>query len=275
MSRSKETLGDPDNLAQHQFELAQRLCGTCRDYHANWPYRRLAGVIVDLEGDAAFLTPVLGRVTPRNGHILISGASDAGTLALVAQSTAGLAPAITVADRCPTPLAVCQRYAETRPISLTTCRADLRHEPIRGLHDVILMHGFLRFVPAAGRPDFFRNLKASLTPAGRLVVVEILPRRTEEQSNAENYAQHVIAALKARGVALPEKEEFFRGRLEEDVQRADKRHAEPANPGDLSQLFEDAGLRVESRTQYERLRPIAADTVLHTVISQVTVATLS
>jgi hypothetical protein len=52
------------SLAQYQFQTAQNLCGTCRDYHALWPYRRLAGMDIGIEASAQRVAAALRASQP-------------------------------------------------------------------------------------------------------------------------------------------------------------------------------------------------------------------
>ena len=121
----RELFGDPGSFAAYQFRLAQELCAECRDYHAIWPYRRLSRTVSGIEATADIVGALLRESTQPNGRILIAGAADAGVLALTVQATENLTPFIDVADRCPTPLAVCRRFAETHGFSITTLHLDL------------------------------------------------------------------------------------------------------------------------------------------------------
>jgi hypothetical protein len=93
------------SLAQYQFQTAQNLCGTCRDYHALWPYRRLAGMDIGIEASAQRVAAALPRRC-RGGRILIAGAADNTLFQFAREAVRGLDPEIWVAGRCATPLAV-------------------------------------------------------------------------------------------------------------------------------------------------------------------------
>src|SRR5215467_4124293 len=100
-------------LAEHGFHTAARFCKSCYHYHALWGYERLAGIKSNgFETERDLLEPLLNSELPERGRVLIAGAADAGLLAFTAQTMHNRVGAITVADRCPTPLEVCRRYAQ-------------------------------------------------------------------------------------------------------------------------------------------------------------------
>ena len=109
---------DLHQLAGEAWEVAGRLCGTCRNLHVLWPYQRLAG---SPGRDVAVVEPVLRRLLSASGRkVLIAGCADSGLLALVAR-TANPATAITVVDRCETPLELCRRFARRWDTEATEC----------------------------------------------------------------------------------------------------------------------------------------------------------
>jgi hypothetical protein len=247
-----DLFGDPVALAELQFEAALRLCGACRDYHATWPYRRLARVLIGLEADAPVLESVLRDAVPQGGNILIAGASDAGLLALMARATSGLNPSITVADRCETPLQICIRYAKSRRTELTVLKTDLAVATVWQRFDLIFMHGFLRFMPEAARGAMFRSLRTWLAPRGRIIVSEMLPVNLAPKPRDEDYVDLVLSALRGRHVPLPEEEKLFRLRLEAGAGLLKARLAGAASHAGLRCHLAEAGFAIDLYTEYSR-----------------------
>jgi hypothetical protein len=245
-----ELVGDPRTLAPIQFALANRLCGECRDYHALWPYRRLARFFIGLDGDVPFLAPVLAETTPLRGRVLIAGVADAGLLALTEAATRERQAILTVADRCPTPLAVCERYAASRDFAVGTINLDLGRTRPSARYDVIFTHGFMRFVPDLARAEFFRGLKDALLPSGRIVAVEMLPRAKENK--AKDLISDLVAAVRAADVALPETEEAFRDRLAREISQASGRMYSAPHPDELAASLRDAGYGLNLHRTFAR-----------------------
>lgn len=204
-------------LAAYEFHTAQTGCVACHDYHSLWGYLRLTGITGNsFQSDRDILAPLLHAHTPPNGRVLIAGAADAGLLSLAAEATQARTPALSVADRCATPLAVCRRYAEERGIALATFVRDLTREELPSTHDLAFAHNILMLIPRERHVAFLRNLHDALAPGGTLLLVN----RERPQGWVSNppapdhYATRVLDALTARGVTLPESETDFRRRLE-------------------------------------------------------------
>jgi hypothetical protein len=213
-SLATELFGDPLGLAPHQFRMAQDLCAECRDYHALWPYRRLSRMVLGIEGSADIVQTLLRQVTPPNGRILIAGSADAGMLAMTAHATRDLKPFIDVADRCPTPLATCRRYAAMQGLSFTPVQMDIRKSAPPQLYDVVYGDCVLQFMPRRDRVGFLRRLGRAMTERGTLIFVERLRTGREEGSRRRDHAFETLDALAALGIELPEDEASFRLRLD-------------------------------------------------------------
>lgn len=108
---------DLPQLAAEAWEVADRFCGSCKNLHLLWPYYRLAG---SPGQDVSFIHPVLKRLFSSPGRsVLIAGCADTGLLALAARA-AHADTAITVVDRCETPLELCRRFAHRWAIAANT-----------------------------------------------------------------------------------------------------------------------------------------------------------
>ena len=78
------------DLAAQAYQLSDRLCGSCRDLHALWPYIRLSRSSTGVEVEGSRLTQVLRQlIADGRRDVLIAGAADTGLLALVARAGAG------------------------------------------------------------------------------------------------------------------------------------------------------------------------------------------
>jgi hypothetical protein len=247
-----ELFGNPLELAPYQFRIAQELCTECRDYHALWPYRRLSRMVAGIELTADIVQDLLQRLTPPQARILIAGSADAGMLALTARATNDMAPTIDVADRCPTPLATCQRYAEMQGFSFTPLRLDIRSSAPPHLYDVIYGDCVLQFVPRPNRVDVLSKLRRALTESGILILVERVRTGAEESSRQRDHALETLAALAARGIALPEAETSFRRKLD---QMANERRARLSPESErLMPVLIDAGFHMRALKDDEQQR---------------------
>jgi hypothetical protein len=249
-------LGDPLGLAAPQFRMAQETCGTCGDYHALWPYRRLAGMVHGVEVSADTVTDLIRELLPAKGRVLIAGAADAGTTALVAGATRNLHAPIDVADRCPTPLATCRQFATMHALQVTTSLVDLTSTAPQQNYDVIFGHGVLQFVTQTRRVDFLRNLARAMTAQGALILIERLRTREGEERNAGDYGSEMVDALLQQGIPLPEDEAAFRQRLQRVVDVRRTRASGSVVPEDLAACLTQAGFRMRPLPDQERTRAI-------------------
>jgi hypothetical protein len=265
-----ELYGDPLRLAEMQFRLAHKLCGTCRDYHATWAYRRLSGLYIGIDGDDDILQARLRTGTPENGCVLICGSADAGQLALVAHATAGLSPRIDVADRCPTPLAVCRAYAEREGIAVETFALDLSNEVPDREYDLILAHLFVHFLPLNVRVEFFRRLASRMARGAVLIVAEL--ERAYARVEIENLK--IVRALAERGVTLPEDEASFLKKFENVPRSRGPRH-EAVAPGALRAALLEAGFRIDGWDEHRRRTTAHREAVARENLTFVATASLA
>jgi hypothetical protein len=251
-SGARELFGDPTTLAQYQFRLAQELCSECRDYHATWPYRRLSRTVGGIEANADITEALLRESVQPNARILIAGAADAGMLALTADATKDLTPSIDVADRCPTPLAVCRLYAKTRGLSINTLELDLSISVPPHRYDVVYGDCILQFVPQQFHVDVLRKLGQAMTKRGALILVERLRAKGEYGSRSKDRAVETLNALAAHGIKLPEDEAGFLLRLNRMLNAHRTRITEYPAPSNLSFCLAAAGFRLKELSDGNR-----------------------
>jgi hypothetical protein len=238
--------GDPLAFAPVQFRIANDACGACRDYHALWPYRRLSGLIAGVEADADIIQPRLRDATPRSGRVLICGAGDAGVLGLAADALADLSPQLHVADRCSTPLATCRAFGEREGLAVATHAIDLAEAMPPERFDAVLAHLFVQFVSPAHRVSFFLAMRERMSRSSSLIIVERAGPKIAKGGDAD-----LVAALKMRGVALPENEADLRARAENLV-RARGPRLERLTPDLLRQTLAEARFRIREWYQHSR-----------------------
>jgi methyltransferase family protein len=248
MNSEPELLEDLVDLAPFAFRVAQEMCGACRAYHAIWVYERLAdikGNTFDSERD--ILGSLIRASTRPQDHIMIAGAADAGLLAFVLRE--GVAPKVTVVDVCATPLAVCNRYAQSHGLVVSTAQQDLTKAPLAPRYDFVLAHNTLLHLAPELWGAFLRNLRLSLSAGGILLLVHSM--RPQDRAQAlpalTGYATRALAALAAKGISLPEDELSFRDRLESRLRvysAADLKH--------LEVCLAEAGFAIARRMDHDR-----------------------
>jgi 2-polyprenyl-3-methyl-5-hydroxy-6-metoxy-1,4-benzoquinol methylase len=238
---------DLSQVAAEAFEVAQRLCGSCRNYHSLWTYQRIAGASGG--GVAApVVQAVLGRLLSAPGRkILIAGCADTGLLAVVSRA-AHPHSHIVVLDQCETPLELCRRFARRAALAVETLRLNLEELPAESTFDVVLAHSLLQHIAADRRIEVLSRLRRSLRPGGRLVLVS----RTSDRIGGkllpeyrEGYARHLLEQLEAMKIPLPEPHDAFRRRIETYAEEHRAREGAHASREELEQLIEAAGFAIQ------------------------------
>jgi len=246
---------DLRQLAGEAWEVAGRLCGACRNLHVLWPYQRLAG---SPGRDVAVVEPVLRRLLSASGRkVLIAGCADSGLLALVAR-TANPATAITVVDRCETPLELCRRFARRWDFTVDTDHLDLTELSATSSFDVVFAHELLQHIPADRRVDTLSRMRHAMRAEGRLVLVFHTSNRVDGDAVTayqQHFPQHLIERLEANGVALPEPREAFRRRTESYADEWRAREGALASRAEVESLLGVAGFDIEDLTPIEVDRP--------------------
>ena len=248
-------------LAEYAFRYAIEHCRGCKGYHALWVYERLAGVKSNsFETERDLLQPLLLSHTPQRGEILIAGAADSGLLAFTARATFQRRPRITVADRCPTPLAVCRRYAESPGLDVATAHSDLTASSLPARFHLAFAHNVLMMIPLASHAAFLSNIRRSLVPGGTLILVNRVREklRQVEAGPKPHYASEIMAGLNARGIPFPEPRDEFCGRLS-DYSEAQKPWSNAViTLDDVESALAEAGFHIRERIEHDRRRSIPA-----------------
>jgi len=177
-------------------------------------------------------------------------------LGLAAQAMQGAASFIDVADRCPTPLAVCQRYADSQGFSITTHQFDFsKHMPPQR-YDAVLGDCVPQFVPQDSHIDVLRRVRDVMNPKGALVLAERIRASGYGGSHQADRAAEVIGSLAAKRIELPEDQAAFQVRLNRMLDAQRERLARCRVADDLPADVEKAGFRIWNLRDDERERAV-------------------
>ena len=235
-------------LAAEGWRLGGQLCGACRTYHRLWGTLRLAGIVNGMRADTEVLTPLLAELLTDGAQVLLAGAADPGQLELLIDAAAGRRLKVTVADLCPTPLALFRRLDLPPSVELRTAELDLTRLEDVAAYDLILSHGMLPFVGAQGQARLLQRLRRALKPEGRLIVIlRTSPPTPPGQEHALQAAwlRRARALLAQTPLPAPEAEmePLLRAFAVERLSRA----APTDDPAELERGLVDGGVEVERR----------------------------
>lgn len=204
------TQEDLASLAPLAFAGAGRMCGICRDYHATWVYRRIAGTVGGVESDRPTLVPLIRDLRKHRAlrQWMIAGTADSGITATVAMSLdEDLADAhFTIVDRCETPLVLCRAFAQGAGLSAATVKADLETYTTNERCDAVIAHSVLGFFPKERQPRLLERLRNVLRPQGALIFCTRLFSSSRKENNAEHELRTIAAiyaAVAAGRLVLP------------------------------------------------------------------------
>jgi len=240
---------DLPRLAADAYEVSGRLCRSCRDMHALWPYIRLTRASTGVEARPSMLERRVADLLAHGGrHVLIAGSQDTGILALVARAGADRGSNIVVLDICETPLELCRKFAAQWSLPIETIRQDLRDLEIERRFDVVLVHGTLQYISADDRADVLARMQRAIRPGGRLVLLFNTGQPVAGELARESrsgYANWVVDELNRLNVPLPESDAAFRARLDAHSKRREAREGAFAEPGEVETLLKAAGFNVD------------------------------
>ncbi len=250
--------------APRAFELAHELCVDCQRYHALRPYLRLSGEQRGVDTDWDVMEPLLAaEIAGGRRRVLIVGSGDTGITNLVLSAARGTPVAVTVIDRCATPLVLIHEMAARHGLRVRTLQKDLRQIGMPGAFDLVVGHHVIPFLPPAGRLALLEGAREALAPNGRLVMAtrDAKWRSLREQRYGSNDAERargfvtkVETALKERRIAAPPGAERLTRHLHaQAVQRS--RSDQNYDPQEtLQALFLKAGFHIEQQWAVEDKR---------------------
>ncbi len=252
-----EPLGISAPLARQQ---APALCHqdpesrqSCAWNHGLWQYLRLLGLITTPWHHAGFFRGAFARVAadcsaPR---VLVSGTADYSMLAhvLAIFGERDITPAVTVIDRCETPLFLNRWYAERMSHHIKTCRSDILEFSSASAFDVVCSHSFLGQFDPAQRLQLLAKWRDLLRPGGRVVTVNrVRPAATATLVGfSDEQARAFGTAVLRKAEAMTEIVGVEPRQLAEEARiYAGKQKAYPVRSAEeIRALFEQAGFTVE------------------------------
>jgi SAM-dependent methyltransferase len=191
--------------------LALQLCRTdpltgssCAWLHGFWQCLRILGLAADPGRHAPFYLHALAETKASAGapRVLVSGAADYSMLAhaLAAFRARAVEPAMTVIDRCETPLCLNRWYADRVGCTLASQRASMLDYTPDAPFDAICTHSFLGMFAPAERARLVGAWHRALRPGGRLVTAHPLRPWGPDEPNrfSAGQAQAFRAAVAER-----------------------------------------------------------------------------
>jgi len=236
------------SLAFEAYQISDRLCDHCRNFHSLWPYLRLAKASGGDVGEPLIASTLKQLVLKGNRSILVAGCADTGLLAVVAAAAAP-GTKITLLDRCRTPLELCRRFAQRRSLSIETIHCDLMNFSADSSYDIVFAHALLQFIPSEFRIDVVSRIRRSLRPDGRLLLAFRTSSHIEGallHEYKESYRKNIIEQLESRNVELPEPRKEFYRRLEEYSEERRKREGAHQSYEEVEGLLKVAGFEIEN-----------------------------
>ncbi len=248
-------------IAPLAAELAAQHCRhdedsgeTCAWYHGTLDYLRLLGVMSSPAEDRGFLVPAFERLAREPGfrRVFVSGAGDCAMLTqvLAGFAAAGATPAVTLIDRCETPVRLNRWFAKRQGLAIEASRVDILDYAGDTPFDILCTHCFLGFFPPEARPGLFAKWFSLLRPGGCVITVN--PVRDTPDHSFLGFSAAQAAAFRERALAaVAENPGLYPGDLTELQERValftTRFGSYPVrSKEEFTGLFEDAGFVVES-----------------------------
>jgi hypothetical protein len=246
-------------LAALEYRLAHSLCRECKAYHALWGYSRIAGVNRGVATDETIIASMVPDIAGNPPRVLIAGAADAGLLALMARVLHSRRPQITVADRCATPLALCERFAAQHSLPIATCCTELMEFSANEPFDLILAHYVLNHIPTGLRLAFLGRMRASLGKTGKLLLACRAQHPASQTGESRKVYSGVAAVLSAMDIPLPDTAEVFQRHIATLNDFQQFRDAKKLSAEEVEALLAEAHFRVTDRhDRFETEQPASS-----------------
>jgi SAM-dependent methyltransferase len=231
----------------------------CNWYHGLWQYLRLLEIVSSPEIHSRFFAETLGKLAESGDfkRILIAGTADYAMLEYVVEAYQDHidSAAITVSDRCPTPLHLCEWYAARRSISIHTQACEAVGLKFQTPFDLLCNHCFLSNISADQRPALLRTWHGLLRPGGLVVTINrIRPAGGQDnaafsKSQAADFVARAEKAARERRYTIDLPAQTLASMTADYARRI---AFDPIRSTDeLRQLFESNGFRLEILEPFE------------------------
>jgi hypothetical protein len=153
-------------------------CLNCDGYHKGWLVLQALGVISGLQTERAHICRDIQTLHQSRTirSVLIAGCADFGLLSVLHQTFSSEVKnlAITVADRCMTPLQQCHLYAQSMGFEIRTHCTDILDLEQDEQYDLVIGHSILSFIPPSDRSRMIGGLIRNLRLGGSLLLYQSL-----------------------------------------------------------------------------------------------------
>ncbi|QKD00811.1 class I SAM-dependent methyltransferase [Mesorhizobium loti] len=248
----------PGNL-QRVLKIAPSHCADCADYHIRSVAHRTTGERFGIDLDrpelVAVISDIVGRGLSRQSRldIVIAGSADTGVLATVAHAVALLGDEalrrcrFTVLDLCPTPLLLCEHFADEHGLDFDYAAVDLTAPGRKFPADIVVMHSVFRFIDSRLQPAVLQELGSWLKPGGSIVFSNRIKSASSEESEADLATRGArnerFAAMTAQGeIDVAEGRAAIMVRLDRSVRDHEGRAGEFRTADDLKTMLENGPL---------------------------------
>lgn len=253
------------------------LCRCASGYHTVWAALRAIGEGRGLQSEAPVLDPLLRPLLAGGTHVLIAGAADAKSLAVLHAIANTRSVRFSLADSCPAPLQRAREFAAQRQIALRTIQTDLAELVADDPWDLVFVHYTLSFADAPRRRRILLALAHGLAPSGVVVCSAKFDASGGDDPPVEaaaRWLQHMPAVLAKRLAGQPHAWAGIEPLLAGYAHEWALRKASQPSQSVLEDEFTAAGLLIRERLQTARSQSPkpATSTANHRQYSRILVA---
>lgn len=162
----------------------------CDWYHGVWQYLRLLDMVSAPVWHRDFFTEAVESAVEDGGDILVSGTADYTMLAVVLDALNADSDdvQVDVLDSCPTPIVLCEWFADRQGVEIGTITNDIREVDTQSPeYDLIVADAFLTRFPSAEKPDVLDQWKSLLSSDGRVATtIRVEPEVDEKVGSRDD-----------------------------------------------------------------------------------------
>ena len=248
--------------ALRSIELGNALCKCEGYYHSIWSLLRAVGVVRGVKTEQPLLESVLAPHLNNDAKFLIAGSADPGLFASIGRISGPNSPAITIIDKCRTPLELIQEFADMKGAACRILQNDIFELDGSERWGKILLHYTMDFVEPGQRRKFLERLMISLEPGGRLICVA-----KTNQRGAATKGEKLESAFLANAKNAISKSSFkpilenrnFERMLQDYGKAATVRRLRMIAAEELKDLFDSSGFSIVEEHTAQRENIIRGD----------------